>query len=185
MSEDCCSRLIVFLLLSACILLMVFATFFFSPYFGLIVNVCCLRSSCECLMMLVPVHYHITGSVLGCSQRCQFSSFQSSEKMSSLPNPVIHSTIWAVKPSILGFALKCLMKMQASISLLIFSLDCARGHVPGSCSIPVSLAQDIQASCFLLQPPTNALMHWAHRTALSLGAQLTSQTCWDFSLASR
>lgn len=68
------------------------ACHFFFFYFGLIVNVCSLRCSCGCFMVLAPMYYHTIGSVLGRLQRCQLLSFQSSEK-SCLLNSGIHSTI--------------------------------------------------------------------------------------------
>ena len=44
------------------------------------------------------------------------------------------------KAILLGFTLKHLMKPEPSVSPFIPSLECSKGHTPGSCTIPTSVS---------------------------------------------
>ena len=61
------------------------------------------------------------------------------------------------------------MKPEPSVSLLIPSLDCSRGHAPGSCIIPTSLSLSLSGHPSLLLSslsPTYALLQGTHVKAL-------------------
>lgn len=122
----------------------------FSFYSGLIVDVCSLRGSedtwwCRCPWVTIAqsLSHHV--------HKDAHSKVSRATRRNLSPSSGTDSTIHAPKPSCLGFALKCLMKTQPSVSLFVLSLDCSRGHVPGPCPIPTSLSWDIKASCFLLR----------------------------------
>lgn len=157
----------VYLHLSSCVPFIV-STMVFSFCFGLIVITCDLRSSWGCFMALVPLNHH---PLTLCPDVHKVSNSEVSRILRSSP-PQFWDGIYYLssKAILLGFTLKHLMKPEPSVSPFIPSLECSKGHTPGSCTIPTSLSLSLSGHPSLLVSslsPSSALLQGTHVKALS------------------